>query len=111
MHATTLAAAGVYLVCRFSYLHASAPIVGQTVAWLGGITALLAAFATLAQTDLLKLLLRGLLGEPRKCRHGNQRRLVIQEGDRSCGIDDRSRRRILFIDRSVAIGIRRGDSG
>jgi len=48
--------AGVYLVARCAPLFALAPIAQVTVAWIGGITAILAAFIALAQTDLKRVL-------------------------------------------------------
>jgi NADH-quinone oxidoreductase subunit L len=56
IHAATMVTAGVYLVARCSPLFALAPVAQITVAWIGGITAILAAFIALAQTDLKRVL-------------------------------------------------------
>jgi NADH-quinone oxidoreductase subunit L len=48
--------AGVYLVCRLSFLYAAAPEVSALVAWTGAITALLAASIAIAQNDIKKVL-------------------------------------------------------
>ena len=56
IHATTMVTAGVYLVARCSPLFALAPTAQLTVAWVGGITAILAAFFALAQSDLKRVL-------------------------------------------------------
>jgi NADH-quinone oxidoreductase subunit L len=56
IHAATMVTAGVYLVCRMMPLMVMAPGVLMTAAWLGGITALLAALIALFQDDLKKVL-------------------------------------------------------
>jgi NADH-quinone oxidoreductase subunit L len=56
IHAATMVTAGVYLVARCAPLFALAPDAQVIVAWAGGITALLAAFIALAQTDLKRVL-------------------------------------------------------
>ena len=56
IHAATMVTAGVYLLARCAPLFAVAPGVQITIAWIGGITALLAAFIALAQTDLKRVL-------------------------------------------------------
>ncbi|WP_145233721.1 NADH-quinone oxidoreductase subunit L [Urbifossiella limnaea] len=56
IHAATMVTAGVYLVARCAPLFALAPDAQAVVAWAGGITALLAAFIALAQTDLKRVL-------------------------------------------------------
>jgi NADH-quinone oxidoreductase subunit L len=56
IHAATMVTAGVYMVCRFSFLYAAAPAASAVVAWTGGLTALLAATIALAQTDIKKVL-------------------------------------------------------
>ncbi|MBN9122521.1 MAG: NADH-quinone oxidoreductase subunit L [Planctomycetes bacterium] len=56
IHAATMVTAGVYLLARCAPLFAKAPAAQITVAWIGGITALLAAFIALAQTDLKRIL-------------------------------------------------------
>jgi NADH-quinone oxidoreductase subunit L len=56
IHAATMVTAGVYLLARCAPLFALCPAAQITVAWIGGITALLAAFLALAQTDLKRVL-------------------------------------------------------
>ncbi len=56
IHAATMVTAGVYLLARCAPLFAMAPDAQIVVSWIGGITALLAAFIALAQTDLKRVL-------------------------------------------------------
>jgi len=56
IHAATMVTAGVYLLARCAPLFALSPDAQITVAWIGGITALLSAFIALAQTDLKRIL-------------------------------------------------------
>ena len=56
IHAATMVTAGVYLLARCAPLFALAPDAQIVVSWIGGITALLAAFIALAQTDLKRIL-------------------------------------------------------
>ena len=56
IHAATMVTAGVYLIARTAPLFAWAPTAAGTVAWLGALTALIAAFAAFAQTDIKKIL-------------------------------------------------------
>jgi NADH-quinone oxidoreductase subunit L len=56
IHAATMVTAGVYLVARSAPLFAQAPDASAAVAWIGGITALVAAFAAIGQTDIKKIL-------------------------------------------------------
>jgi NADH-quinone oxidoreductase subunit L len=56
IHAATMVTAGVYLVARTAPLFAQTPAASAAVAWVGAITALIAAFAALSQTDIKKIL-------------------------------------------------------
>ena len=56
IHAATMVTAGVYMVCRLSFLYAEAPGASAVIAWTGGITALFAATIAIAQTDIKKVL-------------------------------------------------------
>jgi NADH-quinone oxidoreductase subunit L len=56
IHAATMVTAGVYLVCRLSFLYAAAPGASAVIAWTGAVTALFAAIVALAQTDIKKIL-------------------------------------------------------
>ncbi len=56
IHAATMVTAGVYMVCRMSFLYASSTTALIVVATVGLLTALVAAFMAFAQTDLKKVL-------------------------------------------------------
>ncbi|MCK9174542.1 MAG: NADH-quinone oxidoreductase subunit L [Desulforhopalus sp.] len=56
IHAATMVTAGVYMVARFSFLYASFPLAGDVVAWVGILTALLAAIIGCFQRDIKKIL-------------------------------------------------------
>ncbi len=56
IHAATMVTAGVYMVCRLSFLYAAAPLASAVIAWVGAGTALLAATIAIAQTDIKKVL-------------------------------------------------------
>jgi NADH-quinone oxidoreductase subunit L len=56
IHAATMVTAGVYMVCRLSFLYAAAPEISAVVAWTGAITALVAATIAITQNDIKKVL-------------------------------------------------------
>ncbi|TDJ14447.1 MAG: NADH-quinone oxidoreductase subunit L [Deltaproteobacteria bacterium] len=56
IHAATMVTAGVYMVCRMSFLYAVAPEASAVVAWTGGLTAVFAATIAVTQTDIKKVL-------------------------------------------------------
>jgi NADH-quinone oxidoreductase subunit L len=56
IHAATMVTAGVYLVARTHVLYQLAPLSLETVAWVGGLTALFAATIGLAQNDIKRVL-------------------------------------------------------
>ena len=56
IHAATMVTAGVYMVCRLSFLYAAAPGASTVIAWIGALTAILAAVIAIAQTDIKKVL-------------------------------------------------------
>ena len=56
IHAATMVTAGVYMVGRNAVLFSHAPMVMQVVAWIGVLTALMAATIGLVQTDIKKVL-------------------------------------------------------
>jgi NADH-quinone oxidoreductase subunit L len=56
IHAATMVTAGIYLIARLSPLYAQAPGASAVVAWVGILTALIAAIAALAQTDIKRIL-------------------------------------------------------
>ncbi|WP_067926809.1 NADH-quinone oxidoreductase subunit L [Alicyclobacillus shizuokensis] len=56
IHAATMVAAGVYLVARMFPLFQASPPALTTVAWIGGVTALLAALIALTQRDIKRVI-------------------------------------------------------
>jgi NADH-quinone oxidoreductase subunit L len=56
IHAATMVTAGVYLVCRMSFVFVLSPFVMACVAGIGAATALLAASIALVQNDIKKVL-------------------------------------------------------
>lgn len=56
IHAATMVTAGIFLMLRLEPLFVMAPEASQIVAWTGGVTALMAAFIAVAQTDIKKVL-------------------------------------------------------
>ncbi len=56
IHAATMVTAGVYLIARTGPVFAQAPAAAATVAWIGVLTALIAAIAAFAQTDIKRIL-------------------------------------------------------
>lgn len=56
IHAATMVTAGVYMVARFSFLYAHVELAGTIVAWVGILTALLAAIFGMFQNDIKKIL-------------------------------------------------------
>jgi len=56
IHAATMVTAGVYMVCRLSGLFAASAAASSVVAWVGAITAVLAATMALVQNDIKRVL-------------------------------------------------------
>lgn len=56
IHAATMVTAGVYMICRLSFLFIAAPITMNVIAVIGALTALMAASIGLAQWDIKKVL-------------------------------------------------------
>lgn len=56
IHAATMVTAGVYLIARMQGVFLQAPEVMSYVAWIGGLTLLLAGIAALVQTDIKRVL-------------------------------------------------------
>jgi NADH-quinone oxidoreductase subunit L len=54
IHAATMVAAGVYMLCRVSWL--LTPTAADVIAWTGGLTALFAAFVAIGQSDIKRVL-------------------------------------------------------
>jgi proton-translocating NADH-quinone oxidoreductase chain L len=63
MHAATMVAAGVYLVARTYFLFFQYETPLHVIAWLGGITALLAACMAFVQNDIKKVLAYSTLSQ------------------------------------------------
>jgi len=56
IHAATMVAAGVYLVARTFDIFQASPVAMMTVAFVGGVTALLAATIAIVQNDIKRIL-------------------------------------------------------
>jgi NADH-quinone oxidoreductase subunit L len=56
IHAATMVTAGVYMVCRLSFVYAHGEGALATIAWVGGLTALFAATIGICQKDIKKIL-------------------------------------------------------
>ncbi len=56
IHAATMVAAGIYLVAKCYFIYAVSPTAMQAVAWVGAITALLAASMALVTYDIKRVL-------------------------------------------------------
>jgi NADH-quinone oxidoreductase subunit L len=56
IHAATMVTAGVYLICRLSFVFVLSPFTMMTIAVVGAATALLAATIALVQNDIKKVL-------------------------------------------------------
>jgi NADH-quinone oxidoreductase subunit L len=56
IHAATMVTAGVYLITRLNPIMAEAGWANDVIAWTGALTALVAATAAVAQTDIKKVL-------------------------------------------------------
>ena len=56
IHAATMVTAGVYMICRLSFLFIAAPLTMNIIAVIGALTALMAASIGLAQWDIKKVL-------------------------------------------------------
>jgi NADH-quinone oxidoreductase subunit L len=56
IHAATMVTAGDYMVARLAFLYADAPVASSVMAWIGGLTAFVAATIAICQTDIKKVL-------------------------------------------------------
>ena len=63
IHAATMVAAGVYLMVKVSFLIAASVTAGAVVAWIGGITALMAALMATQQNDIKRVLAYSTLSQ------------------------------------------------
>ncbi|MDB6016812.1 MAG: proton-conducting rane transporter [Pedosphaera sp.] len=62
IHAATMVAAGVYMLCRVFFLLES-PQALEVIAWIGGFTALLAALIAVQQNDIKRILAYSTLSQ------------------------------------------------
>ncbi|TLD69758.1 NADH-quinone oxidoreductase subunit L [Phragmitibacter flavus] len=63
IHAATMVAAGVYMLVRVDFLFLPGGVATITIAWIGGITALMAALIALQQNDIKKVLAYSTLSQ------------------------------------------------
>jgi len=63
IHAATMVAAGVYLLCRSFWLFQQSPAVMTTIMWVGGVTALLSAALAFVENDLKRILAYSTLSQ------------------------------------------------
>lgn len=63
IHAATMVAAGVYMLARISFLIPLSESAGQVIAWIGALTALLAALMALQQNDIKRILAYSTLSQ------------------------------------------------
>jgi NADH-quinone oxidoreductase subunit L len=63
IHAATMVAAGVYLMVKVSFLIAASVTAGVVVAWIGGLTALMAALMATQQNDIKRILAYSTLSQ------------------------------------------------
>lgn len=56
MHAATMVTAGIFLLCRVSNVIVHLDVVMDVIAWVGALTALLAALIAITQRDIKKIL-------------------------------------------------------
>ncbi len=63
IHAATMVAAGVYLLCRAFWLFEGLPSVLTTIMWIGGATAFLSACMAMTENDLKRILAYSTLSQ------------------------------------------------
>jgi NADH-quinone oxidoreductase subunit L len=63
IHAATMVAAGVYMLCRVSFLFVPGSEATTVIAWIGGFTALLAALIAVQQNDIKRILAYSTLSQ------------------------------------------------
>jgi NADH-quinone oxidoreductase subunit L len=61
IHAATMVAAGVYMLCRVSFIFTAQAL--DVIAWIGGFTALLAALIAVQQNDIKRILAYSTLSQ------------------------------------------------
>ena len=63
IHAATMVAAGIYMLCRIEPLFAAAPAALNVVMWVGVVTAVYAALCAITQSDIKKVLAYSTLSQ------------------------------------------------
>jgi NADH-quinone oxidoreductase subunit L len=63
IHAATMVAAGVYMLCRVAFLLMPSEQALSIIAWIGGITAVMAAVIAIAQSDIKRILAYSTLSQ------------------------------------------------
>jgi NADH-quinone oxidoreductase subunit L len=63
IHAATMVAAGVYMLCRVSWLILPSETALTLISWIGGITAIMAATIAIAQNDIKRILAYSTLSQ------------------------------------------------
>ncbi len=63
IHAATMVAAGVYMLARVAFLVEASELAAHVIAWVGGITALVAALMALQQDDIKRVLAYSTLSQ------------------------------------------------
>ena len=63
IHAATMVAAGVFMLARVVFLIEAAELAAQWIAWIGGITAFVAALMALQQNDIKRILAYSTLSQ------------------------------------------------
>ena len=63
IHAATMVAAGVYMLCRTFFLFEHNPAALQTIAYIGGFTSLLAALIAVQQDDIKRIIAYSTLSQ------------------------------------------------
>jgi NADH-quinone oxidoreductase subunit L len=56
IHAATMVTAGIFMLCRISFVITHLPTVLEVIAWIGSLTALMAAIIAVTQSDIKKVL-------------------------------------------------------
>lgn len=56
IHAATMVTAGIFLLCRISFVLVHVPTVLEVISWIGALTALMAAAIAVTQSDIKKVL-------------------------------------------------------
>ena len=63
IHAATMVAAGVYMLVRCAFVIEASPLAAETIAWIGGGTALMAALMATQQGDIKRVLAYSTLSQ------------------------------------------------